>query len=69
MRRMECSDCGCLKSEHTTSLCKSCLEICRDNYKEWLKYRVESNCVGPWHKFRLDNLKWLEECYERKASL
>jgi hypothetical protein len=69
MRRMECKDCNCCKSEHHTDICMSCYAIYCDNYKEYMKTFVEENrkFVSPWHKFKLDNLKWLEQCAEAKG--
>ena len=67
MRRKECSDCGCGKSAHKSQLCLSCFEIYQDNYKEYMldNYGGEK-FVTPWHTFKLDNLKYLEQCYESR---
>lgn len=64
MRRMDCKDCGCPKAIHKIKLCMGCYEIYHDNYTEW---RL-SHSPSPWHKFKLDNLKYLEQIYESKSS-
>lgn len=72
MKRQECKDCGCSKSEHMVKLCRSCLLIYQDNYKEYMldQYNVkpDKKFISPWHKFKLDNLKYLEQCYEGIAN-
>lgn len=64
MRKMECKDCNCIKSLHRKYngkvLCFGCWEVYRDNRKEYF-----SIPLNMWHNFRLDNLKWLEEQYEK----
>jgi hypothetical protein len=65
MRRMECKDCGCIKSLHRKmsdgkAYCFGCWEILRDNRSEYINSNMEA-----WHPFRLNNLKWLEEQYEK----
>ena len=60
MRKMECELCGCLKSEHTTKRCKVCCDVYYDNYREF----QASGSAYPWHKFKLNNLRWLEQQYE-----
>ena len=72
MRKMECEDCGCNKSLHRMYqynggpdrqiLCFGCWEIYRDNRSEYF-----ANELHMWHKFRMDNLKWLEQIVENKA--
>lgn len=68
MRRMECDACGCLKSQHVRrkgkDSCLGCWEVWQDNYKEYIK-SLDTNPQGVWHKFKLNNLKWLEEQYEK----
>jgi len=66
-RIKECGDCGCNKSEHTVDSCKSCYIMYCDNYKEYMRYYEDSKFISPWHKFKLDNLKYLEQCYESKT--
>jgi hypothetical protein len=70
MRRKECSECGCGKSQYKKDLCLSCWIIYQDNYKEYMKSFVEDSrkFVGPFHKFKLDNLKYLEQCYESRVK-
>lgn len=62
MRTMECETCGCVKSLHNRSkgYCNGCWEIWRDNHKEFTATGIEI-----WHKFKLNNLKWLEQQYEK----
>jgi len=69
MVRKECSDCGCGKSEHNSKLCKSCLIIYSDNYEEYITEYYDTKKITPWHPFKLDNLKFLEQCYERKEGV
>jgi len=70
MRRQECKDCGCQKSIHRVKLCMGCYEIYKDNYKEYMANYGEykGNFVSPWHPFKLDNLKYLEEIYESRSN-
>lgn len=65
MRRMECEDCGHNKSSHNhmsdgKSYCYECWEILRDNRSEYIVAKMYL-----WHKFRMNNLKWLEEQFEK----
>jgi hypothetical protein len=66
MTRKECSECGCNKSQHKKKLCMGCYEIYCDNYKEYMLYGKSVAFISPCHEFKLDNLKYLEQCYERK---
>lgn len=66
MRRQECSACSCNKSSHKKNLCMSCLIIYQDNYKEYITEYYDTKKITPWHKFKLDNLRFLEQCSERK---
>jgi len=65
MRKMECDDCGCIKSLHKKTsdrkpYCYGCWEILRDNRTEYIK-----SGTSAWHIFKLNNLKWLEQQYEK----
>ncbi len=64
MRRMQCDKCSCNKSLHRKYngkiLCYGCWEIYRDNRAEYFSFKMDM-----WHPFKLNNLKWLEEQYEK----
>ena len=64
-RRQECSDCNCNKSLHHRykgrTFCDGCYQIYRDNRAEYFKLGLNA-----WHEFKLDNLKFLEQCYESR---
>ena len=66
MQRQECSECGCGKSMHHkynggNIICDGCWEIFSDNQSEYY-----NNNMNAWHTFKLDNLKYLEQCYESR---
>jgi hypothetical protein len=48
----------------------SCYIIYQDNYKEYMldAYEEDKKFISPHHQFKLDNLKYLEQCYKRKET-
>jgi len=68
MRRQECEDCNCLKSEHRKykgkDLCYGCWQVFKDSAAVYFD-EIKTGHVDMWHKFKLNNLKWLEEQYEK----